>query len=117
MPRRKANPQTTPRAVYLSILKAKRSDFDIAERQRSTTKFMLIEYCLEGFKNIPLLCCVRSWDCHRESDTDEIVKKKNAVIVSREGGKQRDQAYVSHIPIWIAEKFWGGSQEELTLER
>ncbi len=34
MPRRKANPQTTPKAVYLSILKAKRCACDIAERQR-----------------------------------------------------------------------------------
>lgn len=42
MPRRKANPQTTPKAVYLSILKAKRSDCDTAERQRNRTKFMLI---------------------------------------------------------------------------
>lgn len=48
----------------------------------------------------------------------EIVKKKNAEIARRErGGKQRDHAYVSHIPIRIGEKFWGGSQEALTLER
>ena len=58
MPRRKANPQTTPKAVYLSILKATRSDCDTAERHRNRTKFMLIEYCLVGFKrHSPAMLC------------------------------------------------------------
>lgn len=118
MPRRKANPQTTPKAVYLSILKAKRSDCDTAERQRSRTKFMLIEYFLVGLKkhSPAMLCSQLGLPGGRRIHT-EIVKKKNAAIARREGGKHRDHVYVSNIPIRIGEKFWGGSQEALTLAR
>lgn len=79
MPRRKANPQTTPKAVYLSILKAKRSDCDIAERQRNRTKFMLIEYCLVGFKKHPPCYVVCSRDCQGESDTDRDSEERKKV--------------------------------------
>lgn len=76
MPRRKANPQTTPKAVYLSILKAKRSDCDIAERQRKRTKFMLIEYCLVGFKkHSPAMLCSQlglpGGEGYRQRDSEE----------------------------------------------
>lgn len=86
MPRRKANPQTTPKAVYLSILKATRSDCDIAERQRNRTKFMLIEYCLVGFKKTFSRYVVFAAGTARGKGIQtEIVKKKNAEIARREG--------------------------------
>lgn len=49
-----------------------------------------------------------------DRDTEE---EKHRDKQGERGGKQRDHAYVSHIPIQIGEKFWGGSQEALTLER
>lgn len=44
-------------------------------------------------------------------------RRRNAEIARKAGGKQRDRAYVLHIPIRIEEKFRGGSQEARTPER
>lgn len=52
-PRRNADPQTAPKAVYRPLLKAKRSGCDIAERQTARTKFMLMADCWVCFKNTP----------------------------------------------------------------
>lgn len=46
-----------------------------------------------------------------------IYSKQEEKEAERVGGKQRDHAHMSHIPIRIGEKFWGGSQKALTLER
>lgn len=87
MPRRNANPQTTPKGVYFPILKAKRSDCDIAERQRNRTKFMLIEYCFVGLKNtFPCYVVFAAETAGGRGIQTEIVKmkKKKAKIAKRE---------------------------------
>lgn len=84
---------------------------------------MLIEYCFVGFKNtFPCYVGFAAGTARGRGIQTEIVKKKKKKtqrqIARRErGGKQRDHARMSHIPIWIGEKFWGGSQKALTLER
>jgi len=77
---------------------------------------MLIEYCLVGFKKtFPPSGCVRRQG-ERDTDGDSEEGRKTE-IARRAGGKQRDHAHMSHIPMRSGEKFWGGSQEALTLER
>ena len=85
MPRRKPNPQTTPKAVYLSILKAKRSVCDTAERQRNRTKFMLIECCSMGLKTFPHYVLFTAGTARGRGIQIAIVKKKNVEIARREG--------------------------------
>lgn len=53
----------------------------------------------------------------RRTQTEKKKKKTERYSKTRGGGKQRDHARMSHIPIRIGEKFWGGSQKALTLER
>lgn len=86
MPRRNANPQTTPKGVYFSVLKAKRSDCDNAERQRNRTKFMLIEYCFVGLKNtFPCYVVLAAGTAGGERETDrDSEDKKKMEIAKRE---------------------------------
>lgn len=84
MPRWKANPQTTPKAVYLAILKAKKSVCDTAERHRNEAKFMLIECCLVGFKKQSPCYAVFTAETARGRGI-QIEKKKTAKIATGAG--------------------------------
>lgn len=71
-----------------------------------------------GFKNtFPCYVGFAAGTARGRRTQTEKKKKKQRDIARRGGGKQRDHARMSHIPIRIGEKFWGGSQKALTLER
>ena len=74
----KPNPQTTPKAVYLSPLKAKRSDCDIAEMQKENQIYVK-EYCFVGFKNtFPCYVVFAAGTARgREIQTEIALKRKN----------------------------------------